>query len=44
MVDGNEVVVAGGDAELEVAGGEVALEQGGLLPRALRPVQLCNNH
>ena len=40
MVDGNEVVVAGGDAELEVAGGEVALEQGGLLPRALRPVQL----
>ena len=40
MVDGNEVVVAGGDAELEVSGGEVALEQGGLLPRALGPVQL----
>ena len=40
MVDGNEVVVAGGDAELEVAGGEVALEQSRLLPRALGPVQL----
>ena len=40
MVDGNEVVVSGGDAELEVSRGEVTLEQGGLLPRALGPVQL----
>ena len=40
MVYGNEVVVAGGDAELEVSGGEVALEQGGLLPSAIGPVQL----